>query len=157
MMDSNPVKTPMMNNLQLPVLTQPEVDVMEYQRSIGSLMYLIVCMYPDITYAMGVLSCHVAYPGRVHLTAIKHIFCYLRGTSQYKLNFKAQNVENSPPIVFVNSDWAGDKADRKSMLGYVILIDGGGISWGSKKQTSIALSTIEAEFIAALTAVKEII
>jgi len=157
MMDSNPVKTPMMNNLQLPVLTQPEVDVMEYQRSIGSLMYLMVCMRPDIAYAVEVLSCHVACPGRVHLTAVKRIFCYLQGTSQFKLNFKAQNVENSPPIVFVNSDWAGDKADRKSMLGYVILIDGGGISWGSKKQTSIALSTIEAEFIAALTAVKEII
>ena len=76
-MDSNPVKTSMMNNLQLPLLTQPEVDVTEYQRSIGSLMYLMVCTRPDIAYAVGVLSRHVACPGRVHLTTVKCIFRYL--------------------------------------------------------------------------------
>ena len=59
--------------------------------------------------------------------------------------------------VFVDSDWAGDRVDRKSILGFVVMFEGGAVSWGSKKQTSVALSTVEAEFIAASTAVKEIL
>ena len=59
--------------------------------------------------------------------------------------------------VFVDSDWAGDRVDRKSISGFVVMFEGGAVSWGSKKQTSVALSTVEAEFIAASTAVKEIL
>jgi len=57
----------------------------------------------------------------------------------------------------VDSDWAGDQSDRKSISGYAVLLDGGAISWGSKKQTCVALSMVESEFIVALIAIKETI
>ena len=69
-----PVKTPMESNLQLPVLEEPEVDVKEYQRCIGSLMYLMVCTRPDIAHAVGTVACHISAPGHIHMTAVKRIF-----------------------------------------------------------------------------------
>ena len=59
MANCNPAKTPMENNIQLPILNKAKIDITEYQRCIGSLMYLIICTRPDITYSVGVLSCHV--------------------------------------------------------------------------------------------------
>jgi len=59
--------------------------------------------------------------------------------------------------VFVDSDWAGDQVDRKSILGFVVIFKGGAVSWRSKKQTSVVLLTVEAEFIAASMAVKKIL
>ena len=70
MTNSNPVKAPMIANLQLPSLIEAEIDIMEYQKCTGSLMYLMVCTRPDIAYAVGVLSCHVACPGNVHMQAV---------------------------------------------------------------------------------------
>jgi len=157
MTNSNPVKIPMIANLQLPSLTEAEIDITEYQRCIGSLMYLMVCTRPDIAYAVGVLSRHVTCPGNVHMQAVKRVFRYLRGTSHFKLNFQVDDSITSSTEVYVDSDWAGDRTDRKSISGYVGLIDGGAVSWGSRKQTSVSLSTVEAEFIAVSTAVKEIL
>jgi len=153
----NPVKTPMTINTQLPVLTKAKVDVTEYQRCIGSLMYLMVCTQPDIAFAVGVLSRYVASPGNVHMLVVKYVFWYLCGTSKYRLVFCANDSIDSPPMAYVDSDWAGDWADRKSISGYTILLDGGAISWGSKKQSSMSLSTVEVEFIAASTVVKEVL
>jgi len=59
--------------------------------------------------------------------------------------------------VFVDSDWAGDQVDRKSILGFVVMFEGGAVSWRSKKQTSVVLLTVKAEFIAASMAVKKIL
>jgi len=61
------------------------------------------------------------------------------------------------PIVYVDSDWGGDCIDRKSTLGFAVLLDRRAISWDSKKQTSVSLSTVETEFIATSIAVKEIL
>ena len=79
MADCKPAKTPMAANLQLPTLTEAEIDITEYQRCIGSLMYLMICTCPDIAYSVRVLSCHVTCPGRTYMQAIKHIFRYLHG------------------------------------------------------------------------------
>jgi len=70
MTNSNPVKAPMIANLQLPSLIEAEINIMEYQKCTGSLMYLMVCTRPDIAYAVGVLSCHVACPRNVHMQAV---------------------------------------------------------------------------------------
>jgi len=157
MADCKPAKTPMAANLQLPTLTEAEIDITEYQRCIGSLMYLMICTCPDIVYSVEVLSCHVACPRRTHMQAVKCVFRYLRGTSHYVLEFQANNSNDASPIVYVDSDWGGDRMDRKSISGFAVLLDGGTILWGSKKQTSVSLSTVEAEFIAVSTAVKEIL
>jgi len=72
--DCKLAKTPMVANLQLPTLIEAEIDITEYQRCIGSLMYLIICTCPDIAYSVGVLSHHVACPGRTYMQAVKHVF-----------------------------------------------------------------------------------
>ena len=74
MADCKPAKTPMAANLQLPTLTEAEIDITEYQRCIGSLMYLMIYTCPDIVYLVGVLSHHVACPGRTHMQAVKYVF-----------------------------------------------------------------------------------
>ena len=74
-------------NLQLPILTEAEIDIMEYQRYIRSLMYLMICTCPDIAYSVRVLSYYVACPGRTHMQAVKYVFQYLHGTSHYELEF----------------------------------------------------------------------
>ena len=154
MADCKPAKTPIAANQQLPTLTEAEVDITDYQRCIRSLMYLMICTRPDIAYSVGVLSRHVACPGKTHMQAVKRIFRYLRGTSHYKLEFQSNDSTPSSLKAFVDSDWAGDRVDRKSISGFVML-DQGAVSWGSKKQTSVSPSTVEAEFVAASTAVRK--
>jgi hypothetical protein len=153
----NPVNTPMAANLQLPVLAAPEVDVTEYQKCIGSLMYLMVCTRPDIAYAVGVLSRHVSAPGPDHMAAVKRVFRYLRGTSQYKLMYWNRDDECTLPEVYVDADWAGDRTDRKSVTGFGVRMGEGLVSWASKKQNCVSLSTVEAEFVAAASATQEAI
>lgn len=89
MANCNPAKTPMIANQQLPVLNKPhpDVNVNEYQRCIGGLMYLMVCTCPDIAYAIGILLHHIAAPGPEHVTAVKQVFQYLRETSSYRLEY----------------------------------------------------------------------
>jgi len=150
-------KTPMAANLQLPMLTEAEINIMEYQRCIRSLIYLMICICPDIVYSVGVLSRHVACLRRTHMQAIKRIFRYLHETSYYELEFQANNSNYALLIVYVDSDWEEDCMNRKSILGFIVLLNRGAISWGSKKQTLVLLSTVKTKFIAVSTAVKEIL
>jgi len=96
----------------------------------------------------------VAAPGHDHVTAVKRIFRYLRGTSDYKLVYQA-NEGPDDPVIFADSDWAGDRADRKSITGYISRLAGGAITWASRKQNCVSNSTTEAEFIAAATGCQE--
>jgi len=108
MASCNPAKTPMGNDIQLPVLNKTEVNITEYQRYIGSLMYLMICTQPDIAYSVGVLSHHVSCPGKAHVQAVKRIFRYLQETSQYRLEYQSDDKVTSGLQVFMDSDWAGD-------------------------------------------------
>ena len=80
-----PVKTPMESRLSLSILTEPEVNITIYQQLIGLLMYAMVCIYSNISYAMEVIAHHVSALGYVHIKIIKCIYCYLHSTSDYKL------------------------------------------------------------------------
>ena len=133
----------------------PEIDVTEYQQCVGSLMHAIVWTHPNIAHIVGVVSRHAAAPRQAHITAVKRIFHYLWGTSDYKLTYwwdKAGEL-----VVYSDSDWAGDKMDRKSTSGFVAMLNGGPVVWGSKKQASTSLSSTEAEFIASTSATQELI
>jgi hypothetical protein len=90
-----------------------------------------------------------------HLTAVKRILRYLKGTS--KLGLKYEKIKNEQLIGYSDADWAGDRDDRHSTSGYVCLLSGGAITWMSKKQGSVALSTAEAEYIALSSAAQEIV
>ena len=94
-------------------------------------------------------SCHLS-----SYASCQAHFRYLCGTSHYKLEFQSDNSTPLSLKAFIDSDWAGDRVDRKSISGFIVMLDPGAVYWGSKKQTSVSLSTVEAEFVAASTAVR---
>jgi hypothetical protein len=154
MADCKPAATPMEVNLKLEQLDAPEVDVTEYQQLIGSLMYGSLGTRFDITHEVGVLSRHNHTPGKQHHTAVKRVFRYLRGTSDCDVLFDGKSPIEGP-IVYSDADWAGNPIDRKSISGYTAILSGAAISWSSKKQSTVALSSTEAEYIAAARATQE--
>jgi hypothetical protein len=124
-----------------------------YASLVGSLNYLAVCTRPDIAYAVGVLSKYLASPTAVHEQVAKGVLRYLAGTESDGLNY-GQHGESSV-TGYTDADMGGDKDSRRSTTGYAYILYGGAISWSSKRQSSVALSTVEAEYMAAAAAVKE--
>ncbi|GAA0172765.1 hypothetical protein LIER_26522 [Lithospermum erythrorhizon] len=125
-----------------------------YSWAVGSLMYAMFCTRPDITHAVGVVSRYLSNPGRHHWEAVKWVMRYLRGSSNLRLTLGC----NKPMLVgYMASDLAESLDDRKSTLGHMVTFDGGTVVWQSKMQKCVALSTIEAEFIAAVEATKELL
>lgn len=108
----------------------------------------------DIAHAVSTVSRFMSNPGRPHWEAVKWIMRYLRGSSKLKLCFG-----NGKPVLvgYTDADMAGDVDSRKSTSGYLITYSGGAVSWKSKLQKCVALSTTEAEFIAATEASKELL
>jgi hypothetical protein len=153
---SRPVTTPMDPNIKLAKLTEPEVDVKLYQSALGALMYAMLATRPDLAFSVGALSKHAATPGQAHWAALKRVYRYLRGTVNARLTYQG-DLDSTHPFAYVDADWASDPTDRRSITGYVFMISGGAISWSSKKQTSVALSSTEAEYMAAAAAAKEAI
>eukprot|EP00253_Pinus_taeda_P032808 PITA_32808 len=140
--------------------TQEEEEDMPrvpYASAVGSLMYAMVCTRPDITHAVGVLSRFMSKPGKEHWTAMKRVFIYFRGTSDYGLCYQGRpRLDRVLDIRgFVDANWAGDLDQRRSTSGYAFNLFGGAVSWMSKKQSVVALSTIEAVYMAATHASKE--
>eukprot|EP00253_Pinus_taeda_P031287 PITA_31287 len=113
-----------------------------------------VCARPDISHAVGVVSRYIANPGKERWPAVKWVLRYLRGTSDYCNTY---NKSSEFVCRYVDSDFAGDLDKRRSTSEYVFTLAGGAISWMSKLQNNVALSTTEAEYIAASHACKEAI
>lgn len=123
-----------------------------YRCLIGSLMYAAVCTRPDISYAVMKLSQFLNDPGMGHWIAAKRILRYLKGTLSYGPIYAAGMECISG---FADADWGGDVDQRKSTSGFVFTLGGGPISWASRKQESVTLSTTEAEYISVCEATKE--
>ena len=157
MQDSKPVNTPVSPDIKL--VTTERVDDMcnqqLYQAVIGSLLYLSTKTRPDIAYAVSSVARFCAKPTKQHWTAVKRILRYLKGTSNFGLIYR----EDTPRGItgYADADWAGDVGDRKSTSGYVFLMGSAAISWKSSKQTCVALSTAEAEYVALSAAAQEAI
>lgn len=94
-------------------------------------------------------------PSKKDWNAVKRIIRYLKGTSHYKLKLPAS--DEITLTGYVDADWAGDTSDRKSTSGYLFFLSGGAISWTSRKQLSVTLSSTEAEYVAAAQASQEVI
>ncbi|KAJ3454188.1 hypothetical protein MRS44_018082 [Fusarium solani] len=104
--------------------------------------------------AIGCLIRHLAKPTKVHEAAVKRIMRYLRGTCDFKLEFRG---DLRPLTGYTDSDWAGDTETRRSTAGYIFNVGSGAISWAAKRQQSVALSTCEAEYMGQTQATKEAI
>jgi hypothetical protein len=110
-------------------------------------MYAAIGTQPDIAYAVHTLAKFTRSPQSKHWTAIKCIFQYLKGTRDFYLTYgRPDYTDNSKITMYCNTDWASG-SDRKSISGYISLLAGGAISWSSKKQATIALSTVDINFV----------
>lgn len=123
-----------------------EVDSTLYKRIVGSLMYLTATR-PDMMYVISLISRFMERPTELHLNAAKRVLRYLKGTVSFGLFYRKGGKEEL--IGYTDSDYAGDQDDRKSTSGYVFMLSSGAVSWSSKKQPVVTLSTTQAEFIAA--------
>nr|GEU57102.1 zinc finger, CCHC-type [Tanacetum cinerariifolium] len=132
--------------------TGKPVDQLEYSRAIGCLMCAMTSTRPDIAYVVGRLSMFTSNPSRQHWKAITRVFKYFRGTKDYVLSY----VEY-PSVLEGYSDarWINHVEDSSSTSGWVFLLEGGIISWASKKQTCITSFTMKSEFVALVGVGKE--
>ena len=124
-----------------------------YREAVGALMHLMCATRPDIAFAVGMVARFMEHPGQQHWIAVKRIFRYLQGTQSHGLQY--HSGANIGFEGYSDADWAGDTNDRKSTSGYVFKLCGAPISWGSKKQASVSLSTSEAEYIALSLTIQE--
>ena len=132
--------------------TEERIDQTAYQHMIGELMYIAISTRPDIQHSVSKLAQYNSKPTQRHEVGAKHILRYLAKTIDLKLHYGG---DTNPIQGYVDADWGGDTRDRKSYSGYVFMLGGGAISWESKKQSAVALSTTEAEYYALSTGVKE--
>lgn len=124
-----------------------------YSSAVGSLMYAMICTYPNIAHAVSVVSCYMSNPGKEHCLAVKSILWYLKGTTGLSLNFGRCC---SKLMGFVDLDYAGDLDKKRSMTEYMFIVGGMAISWKATLQrTVVALSTTEPEYMVATEDVKE--
>ena len=120
-----------------------------YQELTGSLNHLAVFSRPDITFAVSKLSKYNANPTTTHFKTALHVLRYLKGTRNYCIIYrKSTTIPIIDIIGYADSDFASDEDDRKSYTGYVFLICGGAVSWSTHKQHTVALSSMEAEYMA---------
>ena len=139
------MSTPYDANTQLKKNLGEPIAQSEYAQIIGSLMHLMNFSRPDIAYAVCRLSRYTHSPNRDHWTAIDRLMRYLRGTMNYGILYSGF------PVVlegYSDANWISDLDETKSTSGYIFTLGGGAVSWKSTKQTIIAKSTMESEFIA---------
>jgi hypothetical protein len=147
MKDGKPIKTPMATNGHLDIDTGGKsVDQKVYRSMLGSLPYLCASR-PDIMLSVCMCARFQANPKEVHLRAVKRIMRYLVYTPKFGLWFPKGSTFDL--IRYSDADWAGCKIDRKSTSGTCQFLGRSLVSWASKKQNSVALSTAEAEYIVA--------
>jgi len=159
MQEANDVTTPMISSLKLSKegsggVKSERVDV-PYRQVIGSLLYASLATRSDITFSVGLLSRFCESPRLVHWVALKRILRYCRTTAS--MGIQVTRNQNLDIQAYSDADLAGCADSRKSTSGTAIFLNGGPVKWRSTKQTIVATSTCEAEFVAAAPATRDII
>ena len=119
-----------------------------YRSAIGSLLFLAVNSRPDISVSVSILSRKICDPTEKDWREVKRIFKYLNGTKDLKLTLGNGPDQEHLIQGYVDADWGGDRLDRKSNTGYIFFYKGSPISWKSKKQDCVSLSSTKAELVA---------
>jgi hypothetical protein len=143
---------PMENKLKLSKASvEAPMNATEYHSIIGALRYLLHTR-PKLTFAIGYLSCFMEEPRGDHLATVKRVLTYVAGTCDFGLFYTKQ--EEGPPKLtnFSDADLGGDIDTRRSTSDIVFFLGGNPISWQSSKQKVVALSSCEAEYMAAVVA-----
>ena len=149
-------------------LDQP-CDRHRYMEITGTVMYAAISTNPAIAHAAHRLACSMQAPTQRDMLAAQRVLRYLAGTKDVGLVFGSRNgntVGDSrghgaavqvDVCAYADADWANGKSDRKSVSGWVAKINGDPVSWASKKQRTVALSTCEAELYAEAAAIQEVL
>lgn len=157
MKDANPVSTPMeKGSLSGEDSVEFNSEKVPYRQAVGSLMYMAIATRPDISFAVSYCSQFLDKAEQKHWLIVKRILKYIKGTCDFSLVFKS-DFQSGTLEAYSDADYASDTTTRKSVSGIVCKYSGGAICWASRRQQSVALSTTEAEFVAAAEATKEII
>jgi hypothetical protein len=156
---AKPVYTPMevgaqYSKNQCPMSPKQEMAMrwIPYAEAIGSALWPIIVTRPDANLAIGVLSQFIQNPGAVHWEGVKRVISYLGTTKDLWLVFGGKDSED--PVGYCDSDWASQPS-RHSISGYSFHIGDGAVTWSSKKQHLVSLSSTEAEYIAQNHAARE--
>ncbi|KAJ9554165.1 hypothetical protein OSB04_018210 [Centaurea solstitialis] len=131
-----------------------KVDPTMFKQVVGCLMYLTATR-PDLMYGVNLISRFMSSPTESHWSAAKRILRYLKGTSEFGIFYSSKVTTDLE--AYSDSDYAGDLDDRKSTSGYVFLFGKGAVSWSSKKQPVVSLSSTEAEYISAASCASQCI
>jgi hypothetical protein len=154
MTDCKSISTPAEGTLARCKEQQPTDS--QYMSIVGSLLYASMVTRPDITFSVQALGRHLQSSGPEHLSAAKRVLRYLQGTKMLGIIFSGgKNVQNTTLTGYSDSDWGGDPDTRRSTTAYLFKFGGGPISWSSRLQPTVALSSAEAEYMAASAAVQE--
>ncbi|GJU81811.1 uncharacterized mitochondrial protein-like protein [Tanacetum coccineum] len=151
MEDCNATSCPMKPGLKLSkTKDEPKVKATQYRKMVSCLHYLLHTR-PDLTYSVGVVSRYMQSPRKSHACAINQIICYLKGTTSLGIEYKRGKYKRGNDLVGYSRHNV-DIDDGWSTTGHVFYLDTAPITWCSQKQTTVALSSCEAEFMAATTA-----
>jgi hypothetical protein len=144
---------------QAPATAEDEafIRTVPYVSAVGALMYLATATRPDVAYSVGVLCRFMAEPGPVHWKAVKHLFRYLRGTCDYRLTYAPNTASQDLFSTYSDADHGGNPDNGRSTSGFVVKIGTGAVSWMSRLQSIVTLSTTEAEFASAVSAGQELV
>lgn len=151
MINCKEVYTPLEKGMKLEKGDQNDLHS-QYRSLVGCIMYIAVCTRPDIAHAASILSqfnnCH----SEIHWRTAKRVLRYLKGTIDYNIVYEKSTLNVTG---YVDADWASNHLDRRSYTGYVFKIGAAAVSWESKKQRTVALSSTEAEYMALSDGAKE--
>ncbi|KAG7572452.1 Ribonuclease H-like superfamily [Arabidopsis suecica] len=144
---AKPAKTPLEDdykaNRKGELDNKPFEDVTQYRRLVGKLIYLTITR-PDICFAVNVVSQHMQAPTLHHWNMVNRILKYLKGAPGQGIWMGCN--KNTELVGYCDADYAGDKTDRRSTTGYCTFIGGNLVTWRSKKQKVVSLSSAEAEY-----------
>ncbi len=132
---------------------EPVGSTVPYRQALGSLIYLVSCTRPDLAFTVRKFSQYLDRPCQHHWSAVKRTLRYLWTTQHFGIMYDGQKGKKK--VEYSDSDYAGCPVQRKSTSGFIFLLAGGAISWKSKKQSVVATSSCEAEYVACCISCKE--
>ena len=132
-----------------------EMDKIPYRKGIGSVMYAMIGSRPDVAYSLSELSKYLDNPGARHWKEFKHLVRYLKGSKDFGLCY--ERTGGLKLEAYVDASFANDVDSRKSTSGFVIMLGGNVVSWISRRQSMVTLSSTEAEYVALTSCMQELI
>ncbi|KAJ9253689.1 hypothetical protein DTO212C5_9256 [Paecilomyces variotii] len=153
--DFGHVDTPLDSKLQIDDEPTPEINIEEYQRGVGCCQWLVTKTRPDLAKVTSLLAERNTRPTPKSYTALKRVIRYLQRTTDYGITYYKGDGDIGLPQAYCDSDHAGDTNTRFSTSGFVFMLAGGPVSWKTRKQTCVAISSNEAEYVAASEAARE--